>query len=151
MAKPETDPHLVIPPVPPLHVARPRLLSRLDSATDTPLILLSAGPGAGKTVLLSDWARNHRDTVAWMTVRSGDNDPARFWRLFARAVHGSASSLPPADTHELFESVLPSDASTVLLIDDAHVLTHPHILDGLDTIVRGWYPQLRLVLAARSD
>lgn len=37
------------------------------------------------------------------------------------------------------------------MIDDAHVLTHPEILHGLDSIICSRDPLVRIVLAARSD
>ena len=43
-----------VPPLPPKHVPRPRLLAALDRATNAPITLLCAGPGAGKTVLLAE-------------------------------------------------------------------------------------------------
>jgi LuxR family maltose regulon positive regulatory protein len=38
-----------------------------------------------------------------------------------------------------------------VIIDDAHVLTHAEVLEGLDSLIRSGQPGLRLVLAARSD
>jgi LuxR family maltose regulon positive regulatory protein len=157
-----TDPRLLVPPLPPLHVSRPRLVSALNDAHDQPLTLLSAGPGAGKTVLLSDWAHQRDAPVAWLTVTPAENEPRRFWRLFLSAVRaGKTSDDPPqamlgGNATALLESVFIEDALAraaplALVIDDAHVLTHPHVLDGLDSVARGWHPQLRLVLAARSD
>jgi LuxR family transcriptional regulator, maltose regulon positive regulatory protein len=39
----------------------------------------------------------------------------------------------------------------IVVIDDAHVLTDPDVLAGLDSLIRGGGPEFRLVLAARSD
>ena len=53
---------------------------------------------------------------------------------------------------QLLLSQVPDPATPlVVIIDDAHLLTHPDILDGLDRLARGWHQGLRLVLAARSD
>ncbi|MBO0830057.1 MAG: hypothetical protein J2P24_19970, partial [Streptosporangiales bacterium] len=162
MARAQADPRLVVPPLPPLHVARSRLLDRLAATPDVPLTLLAAGPGAGKTVLLSDWVRRHHGVTAWMTLTPSDDEPTRFWRLFVSAVRACGASvddLPPYGTGEgataLLESLSLDGAShaepLVLVVDEAHLLTDAHILGGLDSIVRGWCPRLRLVLAARSD
>jgi LuxR family maltose regulon positive regulatory protein len=51
----------------------------------------------------------------------------------------------------LLGSLPGSAAPPVLVVEDAHVLTHPAVLDGLDQIIRSQPPPLRLVLAARSD
>ncbi len=42
-------------------------------------------------------------------------------------------------------------APLVVIIDDAHVLADPDVLDGLDSLIQSRQPGLRLVLAARSD
>jgi LuxR family maltose regulon positive regulatory protein len=49
--------------------------------------------------------------------------------------------------HQLGERTSP----LVVIVDDAHILDHPDVLDGLDRLIRSAQPGLRLVLAARSD
>jgi LuxR family transcriptional regulator, maltose regulon positive regulatory protein len=151
-----------VPPLPPRHVPRPRLLAALDRAADAPVTLLCAGPGAGKTVLLAEWVKNLKGRVAWVTPGKADAEPERFWRLLESALptgdeqdQGVAFE-PAADSafdpvRMLFSQVTDEADPLVVIIDDAHVLTHPDVLDGLDRFVRGWNPGLRLVLAARSD
>lgn len=160
-----TDIRLPMPPVPRRHVPRPRLTSALDRAATEhqPLVLISAGPGTGKTVLLSEWARGVNTPVAWFAPKDEDNDPSRFWRQLRAAVRASGG----LDSHD-YETDAAGDAATdpfdalfhdiqrpplpiLIIIDDAHVLTHPEILDGFDNMVRWGGPRLRLVLAARSD
>jgi LuxR family maltose regulon positive regulatory protein len=51
----------------------------------------------------------------------------------------------------LFSRVPEPEARLVVVIDDAHVITHPDVLAGLDSLIRGSQPGLRLILAARSD
>src|SRR5690348_4637013 len=81
----QLDSRLVVPPLPPRHVRRPRLITALDGA-DVPLVLLAAGPGAGKTVLLSEWVLGRDGPVGWMTVTTGDVAPPRFWHLLWSAL-----------------------------------------------------------------
>jgi len=69
------DSRLTVPQLPPRHVSRPRLLAELDNAADLPLTLLSAGPGAGKTVLLTDWVRRGDSRVAWLNPTAADAEP----------------------------------------------------------------------------
>ncbi len=61
------DSRVMVPQLPPRHIPRTRLLAELDIAADLPLTLLSAGPGAGKTVLLTDWVRRSTARIAWLT------------------------------------------------------------------------------------
>src|SRR5579872_5676972 len=86
MASPMRDSRLTVPQLPPRHVSRPRLLAELDNAANSPLTLLSAGPGAGKTVLLTDWVRRGGARVAWLNPTAADADPSRFWRLLVSAL-----------------------------------------------------------------
>ena len=51
----------------------------------------------------------------------------------------------------LLDSMSGSAVPPVLVVDDAHLLTHPAVHDGLDLLIRARPPRLRLVLAARSD
>jgi len=156
------DSRLTVPQLPPRHVSRPRLLAELDAAAGSPLTLLSAGPGAGKTVLLTDWVRRGGARVAWLNPTAADAEPRRFWRLLVAALRecgGAEGGLPvPVPrggavdlVQALFGAVPESAAPLVVVVDDAHVLTDPEVLEGLDSLVRGGQPGLRLVLAARSD
>jgi LuxR family maltose regulon positive regulatory protein len=156
------DSRLIVPQLPPRHVSRPRLLAELDNAANSPLTLLSAGPGAGKTVLLTDWVRRGGARVAWLNPTAADADPSRFWRLLVSALrecdgagYGAPVAMPRGAgidlVQTLFSAVPESAAQLVVIIDDAHVLTHAEVLQGLDSLIRAGQPGLRLVLAARSD
>ena len=59
---------------------RPRLAERLDEGLACGLMLVCAPAGYGKTVMLADWAHRSRVPAAWLSLDSGDNDSARFWR-----------------------------------------------------------------------
>jgi LuxR family transcriptional regulator, maltose regulon positive regulatory protein len=156
------DSRLTVPQLPPGYVSRPRLLAELDEAAGLPVTLLAAGPGTGKTVLLTDWARRCDARVAWLNPTAADAEPRRFWRLLMSSLlEAHDSERVPAVVmprgigtdlvQALFSRVPESTAQLVVIIDDAHMLTHPEVLEGLDSLVRGWRPGLRLVLAARSD
>jgi LuxR family transcriptional regulator, maltose regulon positive regulatory protein len=169
MATTFSDSLVTVPLLPPRHVSRPRLLADLDRAADLPFTLLCAGPGAGKTVLLTEWAQNSKAQVAWITPGTADVEPRCFWNLLesalpdldgkdrgatAAAASGAAAAASDAafDPVQQLLSQVPDPATPlVVVIDDAHLLTHPDILDGLDRLARGWHQGLRLILAARSD
>ena len=155
------DSRLAIPLPPPRHVPRNRLLTALDNAIDAPLVLLSAGPGTGKTVLLAEWARRGRDHVAWLCPAPDDDEPGRLRALLSATLRaspepGSSHSVPsqsrPIDFVHWLRGQLPDgQPPLVVAIDDAHVLTDPWVIDLLDKLVRYGHPKLHLVLAARHD
>jgi LuxR family transcriptional regulator, maltose regulon positive regulatory protein len=156
------DSRVCVPQLPLRHVPRPRLLAELDYGADRPLTLLSAGPGAGKTVLLTDWVRRGGARVTWLTPTAADAEPRRFWRLLGSALRdgdgvesGPLAATPRAAgvdlVQALFSQVPEPEARLIVVIDDAHVITHPDVLAGLDSLIRGSQPGLRLILAARSD
>src|SRR5215470_15816839 len=70
---------LAPPRLPNALVERERLLTALDEALSTPLTLLSASAGWGKTTLLSVWAHRQKTQVAWLSLHELDNSPTRFW------------------------------------------------------------------------
>ena len=155
------DSRVMVPPFPPRHISRARLLAELDIAADLPLTLLSAGPGSGKTVLLTDWVRRGAARIAWLTPTPADAEPRRFWRLLESALReaegagrGPSAATPREAGVDLIQALfsrMPDPARLVVIVDDAHVLIHSDVLEGLDSLIRGWQPGLRLILAARSD
>ena len=69
------------PPLPPAHaVDRRSLRRRLDEALVLLLLTLIVAPaGAGKSVLLAQWAAFHPELAfVWMEVGGDDHDPVRF-------------------------------------------------------------------------
>ena len=122
------DSRFAVPVLPPCHIARPRLLTALDQAADMPLVLVTAAPGAGKTVLLTDWALRQQ-RVAWLRP-------------------GAAA---PANALDELCSLVSGPARLSVVIDDAQMLTDPAVLDLVDKLICAGHPLLRLVLSARRD
>lgn len=73
--------------IPPHVVDRPSLRAQLDVGVRAPLTLVVAPAGAGKTMLLSQWAQSRRDLpVAWLDVGAGDADVFALAGRIARAI-----------------------------------------------------------------
>src|SRR5262245_12958751 len=81
------DTKLHAPGIRPGLVPRPRLQERL-SAAKAKLLLLSAPVGYGKTTLLAERRAQAWDeqVFAWVTLDTGDDDPARLWRYVVEAM-----------------------------------------------------------------
>ena len=129
---------------------RPRLTARLAAASDTPVTVLVAPAGWGKTALLSDWVRRHGSAV-WLSLEPGDGQDV-FWTYLNRAL-----SFPPAagDDREPALTVMADEISrrrdpTTLILDDAHHLRDPGPWGGLDFLLRHANGRLRLLVSARE-
>ena len=158
------DFRLSVPPLPPRHVSRPRLVTALERATEAPLTLVSAGAGAGKTVLLTEFANQAADRIVWLTLSAVDVKPTRFWALLARALR-QADALSPAEAARVTGlplAVIPvteecpgcsplHSARILVVIDGADLIKDPGVLHAIDSLIRGCGHDLRLVLLARTD
>jgi LuxR family maltose regulon positive regulatory protein len=152
------------PRVPRHHLARPRL--RADSERfDKPVILVQAPPGFGKTSLLAQWRREHLArgaVVAWLSAQ-GQDDPLRLVQGLALAVRTASGR--PTFGHTLFRSAAPgglegitswvaevaqSALDVVLIVDEADRLP-PAARDALAYLLRNTPPNLRALVAARTD
>jgi LuxR family maltose regulon positive regulatory protein len=155
------------PAVPEGFVRRPRLTEQLAAGAAHPITLISAGAGYGKTLTVASWARSGDapGTVAWLTVDESDNDLQTFWAdvLGVLAIGGA---IPPGS---LLSEVSPAvgfgarEAKLVrtglaglpgvvtLVLDDFHRISDPQVLDSFGQLLNQQPPQLRMVLATRTD
>ena len=155
-------------------VDRPRLSNRLGhllgGGVRPALLLVSAPAGFGKSTLLAQsllgTSRDGRPAVAWLSLDSGDSDPSTYWayvlaavRTSAPGVGGSAQVLlespggAPVNAvlTSLLNDLADSDEEVVLVLDDYHVVQAPDIHEAMTFLVDHLPPQLRLVIATRSD
>jgi LuxR family maltose regulon positive regulatory protein len=113
-------------------VARPRLVGRLSEARDAPFVLLVAPAGYGKTTLLTEWAARDGRRFVWFAVGAGDNDADRLLAAVKRTVHDG-------------------EAPTVLVVDNAHLVSMPGAFEALDELARSMPSGSQLALASRSE
>jgi LuxR family transcriptional regulator, maltose regulon positive regulatory protein len=156
----------VTPPRVPRHlVARARLLSGDAAIREHPVVLVQAPAGFGKTSLLAQWRREHLAhgaVVAWVLAQSQDS-PQRLVQALALAVRTGAGrpnfghtllEAPPASGLEGVTVWLAEVAQTaldvVLFVDEADRLP-PASLEALAYVLRNAPPNLRAVVAARTD
>ena len=159
---------LQVPRLRPGLVSRPRLAGQLDQGLSRGLILVAAPAGYGKSVLLSEWARDHGQPVAWLSLDEGDNDPVRFWRHVLAALDvarpgiagrvGPPAGSPPPSAYETLVTALINDIVTepdlpdvLLVLDDYHLISSEGVHAPVRFLLEHRPPQLRIALASRSD
>jgi LuxR family maltose regulon positive regulatory protein len=126
-------------------VSRGGLVGRLEGSREVPVVVLSAGPGWGKTTLLAQWAERSRRPFAWVCVDERDNDPivllsyvavaldrvspldrGVFEALASPGVSVEATVLP-----RLGAALAAMDEPVVLVLDDLHLVDNPVCLDAI--------------------
>jgi LuxR family maltose regulon positive regulatory protein len=152
-------------------VSRPRLTRRLTVALrqGTPLVVVSAPAGFGKTTFISEWhatRAGRQFPLAWLALDKRDNDPARFWAYLVRALEGLfprlAQQAPPdleaGDLAGQFEELAamlgeqPALARPALLVlDDYHLITNAALHAALAQWLERLPPSLRLALLCRAE
>ncbi|NJC72228.1 hypothetical protein HC031_21265 [Planosporangium thailandense] len=140
----------------PVNLVRPRLLRRLDLLTRRGLTSVVAGPGAGKTVLLREWAA--RRLTAWHTAGPQDRDPTVLFDAFAGALRTLGVDVPepagvaaPAVLGAALADALRAAAvgPVTFVVDDAHLLGSDGSSTLLDALVRALPEAAALVTAGR--
>jgi LuxR family maltose regulon positive regulatory protein len=145
-------------------VVRPRLHEVLDEGTQRALTLISAPPGAGKTVLLGSWvaAGGPPGPVAWLSLDPADADRRRFWRAVLEALDRAGAGEAVAElaahpqgrvdrlTAALVTALDARDEPVVLVLDDFHEVAEA-VHGDLDQLLNHPPSALRLVIATRAD
>ncbi len=147
-------------------VPRPRLAGRLEEGLARGLVLVCAPAGSGKTVLLADWARRENRPVAWLSLGTGDNDPARFWRYVAAALdrvrpgigeqvavllRGPQEPALEAVVTALINELAALPDEVTIILDDYHLIDSQPVHGSIAFLLDRLPPGLRLVLASRAD
>jgi LuxR family maltose regulon positive regulatory protein len=192
-------PKLQPPRLPADLVHRARLLARLDAGLHCALTVISAPAGFGKSTLVASWLaslaerqkakgkrQNERSDAlsllpftfsllpfqaAWLSLDSGDNDPARFWRYvvaacqvfgdgfaqgaLARLDAAGRAPFPPPSLEPAIAAFLNDLAGlprrAVLVIEDYHLITEPQVHATLAFVVEHLPATAHLVLITRSQ
>jgi LuxR family maltose regulon positive regulatory protein len=159
---------LSVPSVRSALVSRPGLSERLEEGLGRKVTLVSAPAGFGKTTLLSAWIRDLSGArpIAWLSLDSGDNDPARFWRYVVTAIDqlqpGSGDTAlaqlgspqpPPIEVilTTLLNGLADLDSATALVLDDYHLIESRAIHEAVTFLTEHLPPQMHLVISTRAD
>ena len=147
-------------------VARPLLHHRLSAGVGKRLTAVLGSAGAGKSVLLANWAAvRPPGSTSWLSCDSADADPVRFWTAFIEAVRvvtpefgdDAADLLAMDDTMSadviasIANDAAKLPAGCAVIADDFH-LAAAAAAEHMADLVEQWPPETaQLVLAARWD
>jgi len=146
------------PVLPQKLLTRPRLTQQIN----TPLILIYAPSGFGKSTLINEWKQTCGFPVAWLVIDKNDNHPIRFWYSLVMALQ----TINPLLGRELFNylrissssilneeiiSLLTNDIAHLsnlgLVLDDFHHIHNSRIFDFLQSWLDQFPTNLQLVLS----
>ncbi|MGS0688943.1 hypothetical protein ACVBEQ_27975, partial [Nakamurella sp. GG22] len=155
------------PAAPPGIVDRPALTDMLTSGTTRPITLVSAGPGAGKTLTVAAWVRSEdsRIPIGWLSLDASDNDLRSFWTNIILALVASggvpessplrditpANQFGATEVLELRCRLTELPRPVVLVLDDFQEIVDDGILTSFGELVDHLPATLRLVLLTRAD
>jgi len=145
-------------------VSRPELYRRLNESAR--VVVVSAPPGSGKTVLLRSWISHAAlaGRAAWVPVDRDEHDPQRFWLSVLGALRQTQAgaglvraltAAPDLDGWAMVERLLtdlaPLGQPLWLVIDDLHELRSDQARRQLELLLLRAPKELRFVLATRHD
>ncbi|WP_022892578.1 LuxR C-terminal-related transcriptional regulator [Agromyces subbeticus] len=146
-------------------IERPALKRRLAAALSLPVTLVVAQAGAGKTVLLQQWAADHPSLpFTWIDIEPADDDPVRFTSRLLEALAqvrpavrqlARLSALHTGGLGEALLSALRVELESfppiVIVLDDLHHLGNTALLKDLGRFVAALPPNVHLVISTRID
>ena len=154
------------PTLPDTLIARTRLYEQLMAGSGQRLTTVVGSAGAGKSVLLADWAAARPPgATSWLSCDRADTDPVRFWAGFIEAPRAidpkfgvDAADLLAMDrkmsadvTASVANDVARLPAGSVIVVDDFHYAAAAAAPDMTDLVERWPAETVQLVLAGRFD
>jgi LuxR family maltose regulon positive regulatory protein len=154
-------------------VARTRLLTCLQGALESPVTLLCAPAGSGKSALVSSWLRQSSLPSAWLSLDPADSNVTRFWTYLFTALD---TLYPGVGQHALQvlrslqapiiervltllinllgngEPTIGEEAEEALLVlDNYHVIATESIHQDMAFLLEHLPPHLHLIISTRND
>jgi len=151
---------------PPARAGLVRRLDLLETMHPTRLpavVTIVAPPGYGKTTLLSQWAEDRADPVAWLNADATDNDPAALLVHLATAIDRVQPIDPavfdalvapepsPLKVRRLLVALDAMPQRMAVVIDHAEAIDNAECREVLQELARSMPGGAHLVLASRHE
>ena len=141
---------------------RPSLITLLDKILETPLTIVEAPMGYGKTTAVREYAKSSGAFTLWKTLDSDSTD--EFWQGFTYAI----AQINPDDAQKLaklgFSGTLQFlddalallenitfPAKTLLVFDDYHLLLSAEVDRFIELLVKAEIANLHIVIISRVN
>ncbi|MFC9997726.1 LuxR C-terminal-related transcriptional regulator [Nocardia sp. NPDC127526] len=146
-------------------IVRPELYDRLDAARrgGGRVLLLCAAAGSGKTVAIADWIRRRSagpaTVVGWVTVTAELDRAERLWAAVcnrlslpaAAPAHTGGFTAPDTLATNVVAALENTTVHRLLVLDDAHRITDPFALAGLEYLLGHLPASVTVIVCARFD
>jgi LuxR family transcriptional regulator, maltose regulon positive regulatory protein len=147
-------------------LTRSALHRRLDAGAGKCLTMVVGPAGAGKSVLLSNWAAGREaGLTSWLSCDEADADPVRFWTAFIQAHQAVApgfgadaadllamdGSMSADVTASIANDAAKLPAGSAIVVDDFHLAAAASAPSMTDLVERWPAGTAQLVLAGRAD
>ncbi|MQA73624.1 MAG: hypothetical protein GEU88_04605 [Solirubrobacterales bacterium] len=146
-------------------VQRERLVRRLITSHETPVVLIDAPVGFGKSTVLGEWRGADDRQFACLTLGEHHDDPVALTASIAEAVgelepvddgvftalHGAGEATVKVAIPRLLDSMRHWRAPHVLVLDDVHRLSDAASLSIIATLAGGLPSGSQLAIASRTE
>src|SRR5215467_2407438 len=150
-------------------IERPRLVDMISQFSGKRLAVIKAPPGFGKTSLAAAWSEQLRrggNSVAWLTIDSDDDEPARFLFYVAQALQHAHDGVgvsaidlinetflisPQAIVSLLINDLADVDEEVYLFLEDYHWISHPEIDGALAFFLKHAPSHCHVAVATRAE
>ncbi|WP_247197684.1 LuxR C-terminal-related transcriptional regulator [Streptomyces sp. GESEQ-35] len=126
--------------------------------------MVNGAAGAGKTLLVADWAAGLDLPVVWLTADAVDQGPGMFWAYLMQALRGSGTQVPasvgrPSDVNRVDHTMLARlaahlstrDRPEIVVLDEFDRVSAPEIADQLEFVLHNAGTDLHLILVTRTE
>jgi LuxR family maltose regulon positive regulatory protein len=146
-------------------VGRSRLTQQLVNEA-SPLVLVSAPPGFGKSTLLAQWDAADPRWFAFVSLEASENDPVELWNCVVLSIRNVAPSFGSSVSSMLhsvgaivIESLVRRIAAemdqlsepVVVVLDDYHVIRNPDCHASVAALTAHPVTAAHLVVSTRAD
>jgi LuxR family maltose regulon positive regulatory protein len=148
-----------------VYLKRPRIDLLLEKVRQSPVILVVAGAGFGKTHAVYSFVKQHNIKTAWIQLSEQDNIDEHFWENFVAAI--SVINMKSAEkfakmsfpgTEQQFERYLkvPLDnlipgEKYIVVYDDIHLLNDKLVLRFLERSIASSFPNIFSIIISRTE